>query len=156
MDEIELRPLMSEDADAIRAAVVARLGGTRYEARVLEQLEIALSFEDPEYMALLAAAPGSDHLLGLAMFGAVAGAERVTRLHTLLGDDEATCEVLVSAVRTLASESGERLVVAEMPDDPVFRRAVVTLRQSGFREEARVDDFVADGLGLRFLVWRST
>jgi hypothetical protein len=154
MDEIELRPLMPEDADAARAVVVARLGGTRYEARVLEQLEVALSFEDPEYMAVLAGAPGSSHLCGLAMFGAVAGAQRVTKLHVLLGDDGGTCAALASAVRTMASESGERMVVAEVPDDPAFHQAVITLRDGGFHEEARVDDFVADGLGLRFLVWR--
>src|SRR6476661_647992 len=135
MDEVELGPLMPEDADAARAVVVAQLGGTRYEARVLEQLEAALSFEDPEYMALLAAAPGSGQLVGITMFGAVAGAQRVSKLHALLGDDAGTCTALASAVRTLASDSGERMVVAEMPDDPVYREAIATLREGGFHEE---------------------
>ena len=36
MAEIALRPLMPEDADIARAVVIARLGGTRYEARTLE------------------------------------------------------------------------------------------------------------------------
>ena len=156
MDEIELRPLMPEDADAVRAVVVARLSGTRYETRALEQLDVALSFEDPEYMVLLAAEPLSARLTGLAMFGAVAGAQRVTKLHALMGDDEGTCAALASAVRTVASGSGERLVVAELPDDGPFREAIAALRESGFREEGRVDDFVSDGVGLRFLVWRAS
>ena len=156
MVEIELRPLMPEDADAARALVIARLGGTRYEARVREQLDVALSFEDPEYMALLAAAPDSDHLVGLSMFGAVAGAQHVTRLHALLGDDAGTCAALAMALRTVASDSGERMVVAEMPDDVVFRDPIEALRDSGFDEEGRVNDFVTDGVGLRFLVWRPT
>jgi hypothetical protein len=155
MDEIELRPLMPEDADAARAVVVARLGGTRYEGRTLEQLDVALSFEDPEYMALLAAEPASGQLVGLAMFGAVAGAQRVTKLHALLGDDEDTCAALADAVRTVASESGERMVVAELPDDPLFGNTIAALRESGFHEDGRVDDFVADGVGLRFLAWRA-
>jgi hypothetical protein len=155
MDEIELRPLLPEDTDAGRALVSAQLSGTRYESRVLEQLDVALSFEDPEYMALLAAVPGTDQLVGLVMFGAVAGAQRVTRLHALLGDDEATCAALASAVRSVAADSGERMVLAEIPGDPVFRHAMAALRGSGFDEEARVDDFIADGLGLRFLVWRA-
>jgi hypothetical protein len=155
MDEIELRPLMPGDAEAARSVVIARVGGTRYEARVLEQLGVALSFEDPEYMALLAAAPGSDHLAGLAMFGAVAGAQRVTKLHALLGD-QGTCTALAMTVRKVASDSGERMLVAELPDDPLLRPAIAALRESGFDEEGRVDDFVADGLGLRFLVWRAT
>src|SRR5690348_397888 len=155
MDEIALRPLMPEDADAARAVVVARLGGTRHEARALEQLDVSLTFEDPEYMALLAAEPESGQLAGLVMFGAVAGAQRVTKLHALVGDDEGTCAALAAAVRTVAAESGERMVVAELPDERVFDDAIAALRESGFHEEGRVDDFVADGVGLRFLVWRA-
>lgn len=154
MDEIELRALMPGDADAARALVVARFAGTRYETRVLEQLDVALSFEDPEYVALLASEPGSDHLVGLALFGAVAGAQRVTKLHALLGDDDGTCAALADAVRNVAADSGERMVVAELPDDAPFRRAIVALRESGYAEEGQVDDFVCDGVGLRFLVWR--
>lgn len=146
---------MPDDAEAARAVIIARLGGTRYEARALEQLDAALTFEDPEYMALLAAAPASEQLVGLAMFGAVAGATRVTRLHALLGDDEGTCDALAGAVRMVAADSGERMVVAEVADDPTFRDTIAALRWSGFAEEGRVDDFVADGVGLRFLVWRT-
>ena len=155
MDEIELRPLMPEDADAARAVVVARLAGTRYEARALEQLDVALTFEDPEYLALLAAEPAAGQLGGRVRFGAVAGAQRVTKLHALLGDDEGTCAALADAVRMVASESGERLVVAELPDDAAFRDAIAALRATDFHDEGRVDDFVADGVGLRFLVWRA-
>lgn len=154
MDEIELRPLMPEDGGAARAVVAARLGGTRYEARALEQLDVALTFEDPEYMALLAADPGSSQLVGLVLFGAVAGAKQATKLHVLLGDDAGTCAALAEAVRTIAQDSGERLVIAEVPDDPTFRVAVAALREGGFNDEDRVDDFIADGTGLRFLVWR--
>jgi hypothetical protein len=156
VDEIELRPLMPEDAGDVRALVVARLSGTRYEARALEQAGVALSFEDPEYMALLAAAPESGHLVGLVMFGAVAGAQRVTKLHVLLGDDAGTCAALATAVRTVAADSGERMLVMEVPDDAPFRDAVMALRESGFAEEGHVDDFVAESVGLRFLVWRAS
>jgi hypothetical protein len=155
MDEVELRPLMPEDADPSRAVVVARLGGTRYEARVLEQLDVALAFEDPEYLALLASDPASGQLMGLVLFGSVAGAQHATKLHALLGDDEGTCTALADAVRTVAGESGERMVVAELPDDAPFRDAIQALRTSGYREEGRVDDFICDGVGLRFLVWRA-
>ena len=155
MNELELRPLMPEDAGAARAVIVARLGGTRYEARTLEQLDVALTFEDPEYMALLATEPESEQLVGLALFGAVAGAQRVTKLHALLGDDEGTCAALAAAVRALAADADERMVIAEVPEDVVFQDAIAALRESGFAEEGRVDDFVADGLGLRLLVWRA-
>lgn len=155
MTELELRPLMPEDAHGARAVVSARLGRTRYEARALEQLDAALSFEDPEYMALLAVAPASARVVGLAMFGAVAGATQVTKLHLLLADEAATCVALATAVCTVAEASGERMVVAELPDDATVRDALSALRDSGFDEEGRVEDFIADGVGLCFLVWRA-
>jgi hypothetical protein len=79
----------------------------------------------------------------------------VSKLHVLLGDDEGTCAALAAAVRSVASAAGERLVVAELPDDPAVRHAIAALRGSGFDEETRVDDFIADGIGLQFLVWRA-
>jgi hypothetical protein len=156
MDEVELRPLMPEDADAARALVSGRLCGTRYEPRVLEQLEVAFSFEDPEYMALLAAAPDSGRLVGLVLFGAVAGAQRVTKLHVLLADDGGTAGALASAVRTVAADSAERMIIAEVADDARFGDAIEALRANGFAEEGRVDDFVTDGVGLQLLVWRAS
>ena len=156
MVDVELRPLMPEDADAARAAVLAALAGTRYESRVLEQLDVALSFEDPEYIALLAWEPESDNLLGLVLFGTVAGAQQVTKLHALLGDDEGTRVALADVVRSVATDSGERMVVAEVPEDVPFRDAIVALRESGYEEEGRVVDFFRDGVGLLFLVWRAS
>jgi len=78
----------------------------------------------------------------------------VTKLHALLGDDDGTCAALADALRNVAADSGERMVVAELPDDAPFRSAIVALRESGYDEEGQVDDFVCDGVGLRFLVWR--
>ena len=156
MTEIELRPLMPEDADAARAVVVAALAGTRYETRVIEQLDVALTFEDPEYIALLAWEPESDHLLGLVLFGTVAGADQVTKLHALLGDDEGTRAALADVVRSVATDSGERMIVAEVPDDALFQLVIAALHESGYADEGGVDDFVCDGVGLRFLVWRAS
>jgi hypothetical protein len=155
MNPRAVSPRLAESCDGARYVVVARLAGTRYESRVLEQLDIALSFEDPEYMALLAAEPDSGPLVGLVMFGAVAGAQRVTKLHVLIGDDAGICAALASAVRTVAADSGERMVVTELADDPVFRDPIGALRETGFDEEGHVEDFVRDGVGLRILVWRA-
>ena len=51
MAELELRALMPADAGAVRALVMRQLGTTRYESRVLEELDDALAFDDPEYIA---------------------------------------------------------------------------------------------------------
>jgi hypothetical protein len=150
-----LRALMPDDAGAARAFVARQLGGTRYEARTLEQLDAALSFEDPEYMAVLAFASATARVRGLMLFGTVAGASGVVKLHIMLGEDAPVREALAAAIRDVAEDSGERLIVAELADDEPFRDAMLALEQGGFVEEGRVADFVSDGVALRLYVWRA-
>jgi hypothetical protein len=149
---LSLRPLMPEDAAPARALVTASLGGTRYLARTLEQLDAALQFEDPEFLAVLA--ERDDAAVALALFGTVAGARQCSKLHVLAGGDGDALDALAAGVVQLCEDAGERLVVAELPDDAIFAAAYSALRAAGFREEGRVDDYVADGVGLRLMVWR--
>jgi hypothetical protein len=152
MSGLDLRPLMPEDEAAARALVEATFRGTRYVTRVREQLGAALQFEDPEYLAVLAE---RDHaVVALALFGAVSGARQCTKLHVLAGADPAALEALAEGIAGVCAEAGERLVVAELPDDLPYARAAEALTAAGFRDEGRVDDYVADGVALRLLVWR--
>lgn len=149
---LTLSPLMPEHEPAARTLVAASLAGTRYLARTAEQLDAALRFEDPEYLAIVA--EDDDELVALALFGAVAGARGCTKLHALIGDDDAL-DGLADAVAQVCQDSGERLAVCELTDDPVFATARSALLDAGFREEGRVYDYVADGVALLILVWRS-
>lgn len=142
---------MPEHEPAVRALVDAELAGTRYHARTVEQLDAALQFEDPEFLAVLAL--DDDDVVALALFGAVAGASRCTKLHALVGDDDGL-DALAGAVAQVCQDSGERLAVCELPDDARFAATCTALREAGFAEEGRVDDYVADGVALRLLVWR--
>ncbi len=103
------------------------LRGTRYEARLTELLT------DPECVVI-------EHEHGFAMWSPIAGAEDVIKLHFLTGDVELP---------------EPRFVIAELPDDAPFAAMTTTLLSSGFREEGRVNDFVADGIAMRFLVRRA-
>ena len=143
---------MPEDAASARALVEAAFTGTRYLARMREVLEAALQFDDPEYLALLANAPSGP--VALALFGTVAGARHCSRLHALIGDDRAAVAELAGAVAQVCADAGERLAVAELPDDGPFRAAARALAQAGFAREGCMDDFVADGVPLQLLVWR--
>ena len=143
---------MPEDAAAAHVLVHAMFGGTRYLARVREQLDAALQFEDPEYLGVLAERDG--RVLALALFGAVAGARQCTKLHVLAGADPLSLEALADGVVGVCAEAGERLVVAESPDDVPYSRGIQVLMAGGFRDEGRIDDYVADGVALRLLVWR--
>ena len=149
---LELRALMPEDADTTRAFVSAQLTNPRYRARALEVLDAALQFEDPEYMALLALDGEPQRIVGIAVFGTVTGAHAVVKLHGVITSDLAAAQALVGAVRQASEHSGERMIVCELPDDPVFATAVAALEAGGFTEEGRVPDFVRDGVALRLFV----
>jgi hypothetical protein len=145
---------MPVDADAARATVVDHFRGTPYLPRMLEVLESALRFEDPEYLCLLAAPAPDGALDGLVLFGTVLGARLATKVHAVVAPDPRVQLALIDAVRETCVRSGERLVVCELPHDEPFDVAGVALLASGYREEGRIDDFVRDGVALRLLVWR--
>ena len=147
-----VRALMPEDADAARAVVSEQLAGTRYRVRALELLDSALQFEDPEYMALLAFDEGEQHLLGLVLFGTVAGARSVVKVHGIVAREREPAVALLEAVHHASERSGERMIVCEIPEDAPFAVAADALVASGFTEEGRVPDFVRDGVALRLLV----
>jgi hypothetical protein len=146
--------MMPEDADAARAAVVDAFRGTRYLARMLEVLDSALRFEDPEFLCLLAAPDDSGAIDGLVLFGTVLGARLATKVHAVVAPDPRVQLALLDAVRETCVRSRERLVVCELPHDTPFDVAAVALVASGYREEGRIEDFVRDGVALRLLVWR--
>lgn len=154
LDTIVVRPLMPEDAHAARVAVVDQFRGTPYLTRMLEVLDSALRFEDPEYLCLLAAPGESDPPIGLVLFGTVLGARLATKVHAVVAPDPRVQLALLDAVRETCVRSGERLVVCELPHDLPFDVTAVALVASGYREEGRIEDFVRDGVALRLFVWR--
>jgi hypothetical protein len=150
--DLELRALMPDDAGAARALVSGQFAATPYAARALELLESALRFDDPEYMALLAFAGDGKQLVGLVLFGTVAGARSVVKVHGVVARERDTAIALLNAVLTASEHSGERMIVSELPDDTPFTIASEALEASGFAEEGRVPDFVRDGVALRLFV----
>lgn len=156
VDAPELRALMPGDAAAARALVEQLYGGTPHEARLLELLDSALQFEDPEYMAVLALDSASSELRGLVLFGAVAGASHVVKVHAVLGHELVNLLALLDAVRRMAESSGERMIVCELPDEPAFVLLAEALGESEYLEEGRVPDFVREGVALRLMVRRAS
>ena len=154
LSTVVVRPLMPEDARAARETVVDHFRGTPYQGRLLEVLDDALRYEDPEFLCLLAAPGESDPPTGLVLFGTVLGARLVTKIHAVVAADPRVQLALLDAVRETCVRSGERLVVCELPKDAPFDVTGIALVASGFREEGRIDDFVRDGVALRLLVWR--
>ncbi len=152
--ELALRALMPDDAGAARAFLSRQLAATRYESRALEVLDAALGFDDPEYMALVALDEDEELIAGLVLFGAVAGARAVVKVHGLAAATSEPAVALLDAVRHACEHSGERMIVCELPDDAPCVVASDALAAAGYAEEGRVPDLVADGTALRLLVLR--
>jgi ribosomal protein S18 acetylase RimI-like enzyme len=147
------RPLSPDDHVPARVLLMGTLGVTPYIDRALEVLELAERGHDDEHRALVIARDGT--VAGLALFGAVAGAVGVSKLHAAvlapsvsLGD---VGERIVSAVVETARRAGARLIVAELPDDPAIGQVRALLSSAGFEEEARVPDYYRDGVALSLL-----
>ena len=145
---------MPTDAGAAQRVIANVFRGSPYLPRVLEVLESALRFEDPEYLCLLAASGAEAAPDGLVLFGTILGARLATKVHAVVSVDPRVQLALVDAVRETCVRSGERLVICELPHDRPFDVAAVALAARGFHEEGRVEDLVRDGVALRLLVWR--
>ena len=145
---------MPEDAEAARAVVRVTLRDTRYLGRALEVLDAALAFDDPEFMGLLALnAAGA--VESVAVFGTVAGADRVVKLHGLTGGSADMHAGLLDGLSSACLDAGERMLLCELPDDSLFETLRVALEGADYHLEGRVSDFTADGIDLRLYVWRN-
>lgn len=129
------------------------LGVTPYIDRAMEVLQLAERGQDDEHRALVIARDGT--VAALALFGVVAGAVGVRKLHAAivapsvsLGD---VGRRIMDAVLDDARREGARLVVAELADDPALGQTRALLTSVGFDEEARVPDFYRSGVALALL-----
>src|SRR5947209_10427343 len=93
------RSLSPDDHVPARVLLMGTLGVTPYIDRALEVLELAERGHDDEHRALVIARDGT--VAGLALFGVVAGAVAVSKLH-----------VAVVAPSVSLGDVGERIVTA--------------------------------------------
>ena len=154
MTEPSVRALQPTDAGAARACVSAQLSGSRYELRVLEQLDAALRGDDTECRAMVATALDDQGVQGVVLFGTVAGAQGVVRIHALTASNAEVARALGVSVQAQCIRSAGRMLVCEVADDPLARVTVHAMRELGFEEEGRIADFVRDATDLLILVWR--
>lgn len=149
------RALSPDDHVAARVLLMGALGVTPYIDRALEVLQRAerSSGHDAEHRAVVIARDGT--VAALALFGAVAGAVGVFKIHAAVLAPSVTAddvgERIVSAVVEEARADSMRLIVAELPDDPVMALVRTLLLSKGFAEEARVADYFRDGVALTLL-----
>ena len=149
-----VRALEPADGDEARAIVHRDLGGSRHASRVLEQLDVAICGTNAEYSALVLAARDHSPLRGVVLFGPVAGASGVMKIHSLVGVDRDAMVALVDGLMLDPQASAARMFVSELADDQACAPAAAALLACAFTREGRVEDFFADGVNLDLLVRR--
>ena len=147
------RALSRDDHVPARVLLMGALGVTPYIDRAMEVLQLAERGHDEEHRALVIARDGT--VAALALFGAVAGTVGVSKLHAaIVAPSVSAADVgqrIIAAVIDDSRHRGDRLVIAELPDDPVMSQVRTLLSAAGFAEEGRVPDYFRDGVALTLL-----
>jgi SRSO17 transposase len=102
--------------------------GTRYETRATELLA-----SDESIVV------ENEH--GTVVWTLAHASHDVLKLHFFFGD-----------ARVLDALPKVRLIVAEFPEEPPYLEMITALLANNFREEGRINDYVADGIALQILV----
>ena len=137
-----------------RTLVQNVLGGSRHAGRVLEQVHVALTGADDECQALVVAEGDSLVATGIVLFGPVAGANGVLKIHALVGATTDVMMTLASALVFGPQGRAARVIVCETADDSACAGPNAALLASAFTHEGRVEDYFADGVNLDILVLR--
>jgi hypothetical protein len=153
--EVRARPLAAADMGVARALLLGGFGVSPHAERVLELLQLAGRRQDPESRGLVA--ESESRVVGVALFGEIAGTAGGARIHLLRADcagegraEEIRARLIDEVVERL-SAAGVRYICAELPDDPWFLAMRRSLARAGFDEEARLNDLFFDGVALVFL-----
>lgn len=135
----------------VRALAERELARVPQGESARDAIESALAGLSDEYRAVVA--EEARDVVGVAVYGVVAGTLGTAKLHAILVTASARMRgVAASLCDHVAAElaaEGARLMVAELPDTPALRPGTMLLERCGWREEARVADFFADGVALR-------
>jgi hypothetical protein len=149
VSEPVVRALTASDGAAARALVHAAYDGTRYLARTLELLDLALSGRDLESVGVVSTTDGV--VDAVLLHGSLAGAMAVQRLHVLLGRVAVTGPFLIDV---LCRETGWRMIVCELAEESCHATTASVLAARGFTREASVAAYFDDDTDLVLYVLR--
>ena len=146
-----MRALLPEDAAAARVLLLEQFGGTRYETRMLQLLELTGADGEHECAVVV---HGDLTIGAVVVVRKVAGALGVESIVCLAGTEAPVLDQAVMWVLSRARMKSTRLVIAELPASPEFNASAHALERAGIHEEGEVSDFVSDGIGMRLLTFR--
>jgi ribosomal protein S18 acetylase RimI-like enzyme len=151
---VTYRLAVADDRAGMRALVDHDLTGTPYATVAEYFLRLASDGTENESRAIVAKRAGE--VVGFVLFGEVAGAIGTGRMHFVSVTASARLHAIgvglcEAAVAHLASK-GARLLIAEIPDEPLLSPGRALLARCGFVETARVADYFRDRTDLVVLL----
>ena len=116
--------------------------------RTGDLLRTAVVEPDGEYRACIAERDGE--IVGLGVFGMVAGTVGTAMLYSILVAPRSRRagigERLLFQISAELASAGARMIVAEVPGDPLVMRFRALLLAHGFVEASRIEDYHRDGV----------
>jgi len=119
----------------------------------LQRLDTALA-GDEEHQGLVVVDDASGDVRGLLVYGEVAGAADVFKVHLLAGLAVTEFVELLDAMTRVRDVARWRMLVCEMGEDADGGTAGEALRLCAFSKEACIPDLFAPGVALNVLVRR--
>ena len=150
---VTLRALRADDGPVARAMALPEIERSPYGVSMRSALEAVLAGTDPDSRGLVAIHDGA--LVGIAIYGAIAGALGAGRLQLIVVDRDMrlrgiATQLVHGAIAALGAE-GVRFVSVELPDDPALIAAKQLLLRCRLSVEATVADYFRDGVDLAIL-----
>lgn len=148
LKRLDVHAAREDDLAAALALVEHEKNKNRWIERTADFVGSAVAEPQGEYRVLVAERDGE--IVGLAAFGMVAGTVGTGMLYSILVGPRSRRagigERLLFHIKGDLASMGARMIVAEIPGDPVVMRFRALLLTHGFVEEARIEDYYADGL----------
>jgi ribosomal protein S18 acetylase RimI-like enzyme len=152
-----IRRAVDTDRSVMNAFIAHDLAGTSYVEVPAYFLALALEGRSAESRGIVAERDGE--VVGFALYGEVAGSVGTGRIHFVSVSASSRLNAvgvqLCEAVVNDLLAAGARIVIAELPNDPILVSGRALLARCGFSEVGRVPDYYADGVALVILA-RST
>ena len=148
LKRLDVHAIRAHDLPAALALVSWEQEKNQWLGRFPELLRNAVDGEHGEVRGCVAERDGE--LVGFGIYGIVSGTVGTAVIHGVVVAARSRragigLRIMHHMTEDLAS-AGSRMIIAEMPADPVITRYRALLIACGFLEETRIDDYYRDGM----------
>ena len=150
---VVLRAIVDSDAPAVRALAEPAIEQLPWREGARSAVDALVTRRDPDSRGLVAL--DAEHVVGLVIYGAVAGAVDSGRIQLVIVAPSARRHGmgtrLVEAAAAALHRDGSHRIFIELPDDPALVAGMQLLVRCSFDVHARIADYVRDGVDLVIL-----